>query len=308
MNALSYDADLLVVGAGPAGVAAALMASSLGLRTMVLEGDIVGGRLHTIGSLENVPGGWTTGPQLAEALIADLTRLQQAGLCTLVQERATKVGGYADRAEVALADGRTFLARTIVVATGVAALAPRDVDWVSAPDQFSAPPLWRTPPAACTGPTFVLGGDRPLGTWLRAHADAGTALHVLYPPTDDYKIEEVSRDERVRLLPVSHVTLARLSDGDGWRVLVTDRQGARHAYAAATVVGNLGSKPAAPEGVVQGEDGYCPPQHQHHRIRIAGDLRSSRFQRIVTAQGSAAECVLAHYYASASPVGKGGVQ
>ncbi|WP_369384097.1 FAD-dependent oxidoreductase [Streptomyces sp. cg36] len=304
MNALSYDADVLVVGAGPAGVAAAVMAASLGLATVVVEAGAVGGRLNTIEALENVPGGWTTGVHLAEALSADLTRLQQAGLCTLVRGRATRVGCYADRVELALEDGRTFLARTVVVATGVAALAPRDVDWVSVPDQFSAPPLWRTPPAACTGATFVLGGDRPLGTWLRAHADAGTTLHVLYPPADDYKIEEIARDEHVRLLPVSHVTLARLSDGDGWRVLVTDRKGARRAHAAATVLGNLGSKAAAPDGVVQGEDGYCPPGEQHHRIRIAGDLRSARFQRIVTAQGSGAQCVLAHYYASTSQAGK----
>lgn len=299
MNVPSYDADVLVVGAGPAGVAAAVMAASLSLRTMVVEADQIGGKLQTIGALENVPGGWTTGPQLADALAGDLMRLQKSGRCVLVQARAVKVSGYADRAELALEDGRVFTAEAIVVATGVAALTPSDVDWLSAPTQFSAAPLWRTTPNECISRTYVLGGDRPLGTWLRAHPKAETTLHVLCPPADDYKIEEVLGDNRVRLVPVSHVTLARPSYGNGWIVEAKDRQGVRRNYAATTVLNNLGSKPAAPEGLVLAADGYCPPEQQHRRIRVAGDLRSARFQRIVTAQGSGAESVLDHYYASA---------
>lgn len=299
MNAPSYDADVLVVGAGPAGVAAAVMAASLGLRTMVVEADRVGAKLHTIGALENVPGSWTTGPQLADALAVDLMRLQKSGRCTVVQARAIGVSGHANRAELNLEDGRVLTAQAIVVATGVAALTPSDVDWLSAPAEFSAPPLWRTTPNDCIGRTYVLGGDRPLGTWLRAHPGGETTLHVLCPPADDYKTEETVGDERVRLVRVSHVTLARPSYGDGWIVDAKDRQGERKSYSATTVLSNIGSKPAAPEGLVLAADGYCPPEQQHRRIRIAGDLRSARFQRIVTAQGSGAESVLAHYYASA---------
>ncbi|MFE5550185.1 hypothetical protein ACFQ71_41530 [Streptomyces sp. NPDC056534] len=47
------------------------------------------------------------------------------------------------------------------------------------------------------------------------------------------------------------------------------------------------------------ENGYCPPEMQHPRIFIAGDLRSGRFQRITTAQGSGAEAALAYYYSTA---------
>ncbi|TVZ90478.1 FAD-dependent oxidoreductase [Streptomyces sp. BK340] len=296
MNAPSCDTDVLVVGAGPAGVAAAVMAASLSLRTMVLETGPVGGKLHRIGALGNVPGNWTTGPQLAEALATDLQRLQKAGQCAVEQGRAVKAHGYDDRAELLLDDGRVLTAKTIVVATGVTDLTPSDAEWVTAPSKFSAPPLWRATPLGLTGRTYVLGADRPLGTWLRAHPNVTITLHVLCPPTDRYKAAEVEDDSRVRIVPVSHVTITKPMYGDGWTVDVNGEDGARTVYAATSVLNNLGNKPAALAGLVSDKDGYCPPAQQHGRIRIAGDLRSARYQRIATAQGSGAEAVLAYYY------------
>ncbi|MEV0604533.1 FAD-dependent oxidoreductase [Streptomyces sp. NPDC050315] len=299
MSATPHEADVLVVGAGPAGTAAAVMADSLNLRTVVVEADSVGSKLRTIGALNNVSGNWSSGPQLAEALASDLVRLQRDGRCSVVRARAVGVRGYDDRAELVLEDERVLTARTIVVATGVAALTPSRASWVSAPPQLSAPPLWRTAPADLSGRTYVLGGDRPLGTWLRAHSKASATLHVLYPSADDYKVAEVSGDDRVRLVPVSHVAVRQPAYGDGWTLDVTGRNGDHTSYLATSVVGNLGNTPAALEGLSQGEDGYCPPEKQHPRIRIAGDLRSGRYQRIATAQGSGAEAVLAGYYATA---------
>lgn len=43
---------------------------------------------------------------------------------------------------------------------------------------------------------------------------------------------------------------------------------------------------------------YCPPIGQHPRIIVAGDLRSARFQRIMTALGSGSEAALHAYYAT----------
>lgn len=293
-----HETDVLVIGAGPSGVAAAVMAASLNLRTVVVEADSVGGKLHVIGALENVPGNWSTGPQLAEALAADLDRLQRAGRCSVVQGRAVSVTSYDDRAELVLEDGRALSAQLIVVATGVAALAPPDADWISASTGVSVPPLWRTEPADLTGRTYVLGGDRPLGTWLRTHPHSSTMLHVLCPPADDYKIAEVAGVERVRIVPVSHVVLSQMAHGDEWSLQVKDRQGERKSYVAKTVLNNLGNTPAGLDGLASSEDGYCPPDKQHPRIRVAGDLRSAQFQRVTTAQGSGAEAVLASYYAS----------
>jgi thioredoxin reductase len=299
MSSPSYDADVLIVGAGPAGVSAAVMAASLKLRTIVIEAGLTGGKLHAVGALDNVPGSWSTGPDLAQALARDLHRLQESGWCTLMQALAVAVSGHDDRAELALTGGHVLTGQAVMVATGVAALTPADVDWVTAPDDLAAPPLWRAAPDSLTGRTYVLGADRPLGTWLRAHSKTSKTLHVLCPPADEYKAAEVAGDDRVRMIPVSHVTITRPAYRDGWTVEVQDQDGERKVYAVTAVLNNLGNKPAALEGLAQGEDGYCPVDRQHPRIRIAGDLRSARYQRIATAQGSGAEAVLTCYYNTA---------
>ncbi|MEU1129603.1 FAD-dependent oxidoreductase [Streptomyces sp. NPDC005900] len=299
MSTSSFDADVLVVGAGPAGVAAALMATSLNMKVLVVEADSVGGKLQTIGALENVSGNWTAGPQLATALAADLSRLEQAGRCSLVRSRAVGVKGHSDRAEVLLADAQVLTAQAVVVGTGVTAMTPGDTDWISAAPSLSTPPLWRAKPEQVGPRTYVLGGDRPLGTWLRAHPQSTATLHVLAPTADDYKLAEVSGDDRVRVVPVSHVVVSQARHGTDFIVDVENRGGERSTYVATAVLSNLGNRPAALEGLVVDEGGYCPPEMQHPRIFIAGDLRSSRFQRITTAQGSGAEAALAYYYSTA---------
>ncbi|MFF5393273.1 FAD-dependent oxidoreductase [Streptomyces sp. NPDC013012] len=299
MSTLSFDADVLVVGAGPAGVAAALMATSLNMKVLVVEADSIGGKLQTIGALENVSGNWTTGPQLAEALAADLSRLEQAGRCSLVRSRAVGVKGHSDRTEVLLTDGQVLTAQAVVVGTGVSALTPADTDWISTAPSLSMAPLWRAKPEQVGPRTYVLGGDRPLGTWLRAHPQSTATLHVLAPATDDYKLAEVSGDDRVRVVPVSHVSVSQARHGTDFIVDVENRGGERSTYVATAVLSNLGNRPAALEGLAVDEGGYCPPEMQHPRIFTAGDLRSGRFQRITTAQGSGAEAALAYYYSTA---------
>ncbi len=275
------------------------MAASLNMKVLVVEAGSTGGKLQTIGALENVSGNWRTGPELAEALAADLTRLQQAGRCSLVCSRAVGVKGHSDRAEILLADAQTLTARAVVVCTGVATRTHFDTDWVSVSSSLSTPPLWRAEPEEVGPRTYVLGGDRPLGTWLRAHPEFAATLHVLAPPTDDYKLAEVSGDDRVRIVPVSHVVVSQPRHGTDFVVEVENRQGERSVYAATAVLSNLGSQPAALEGLKVDETGYCPAEMQHPRIFIAGDLRSSQFQRITTAQGSGAEATLAYYYSTA---------
>ncbi|MCT9093920.1 FAD-dependent oxidoreductase [Streptomyces sp. ASQP_92] len=299
MSTPTFDADVLVVGAGPAGVAAALMATSLNMKVLVVEADSVGGKLQTIGALENVSGNWTTGPQLAEALAADLSRLEQAGRCSLVRSRAVGVKGHSDRAEVFLADAQVLTAQVAVVGTGVTAMTPADTDWISAAPSLAAPPLWRAKPEQVGPQTYVLGGDRPLGTWLRAHPQSSATLNVLAPPSDDYKLAEVSGDHRVRVVPVSRVVVSQVGPGADFIVTVEDRHGERSSYAATAVLSNLGNRPAALKGLAVDEGGYCPPDIQHRRIFIAGDLRSGRYQRIPTAQGSGAEAALSYYYSTA---------
>lgn len=292
----TYDADLLVIGAGPAGVAAAVMASSLRMKTVVVEAEQVGAKLRAIGALDNVPGGWSTGAALAEALASDLTRHQELGRLSVLAGRAVRVAGHDDRAEVALEDGRVLTAPAIVVATGVTALTPGEVAWIEAPESRWMPPLWRATADDLEGHrVVVLGADRSLGTWLRAHPQATAYFDVLYPQADRYKTDEVADDQRIHLDLVDRVAVAPVQDG--FRINTWHPGGGEaNTFVVDTVLSNMGSKPAALPGLITGADGYCPSDEQHPRILVAGDLKSARMQRIAVAMGDGGRASLIPYY------------
>ncbi|SFL58830.1 FAD-dependent oxidoreductase [Streptomyces pini] len=300
-SSATRDTDLIVVGGGPAGCAAARMAAGVGMRSVLVEPDRLCRNLYRIPALNNVLGGHASGPGLAEAITAEL---KDTRLCRLELGRyVTELRADADRVTATLDTGARLTAPYAVVATGTGPLQPRDAAWITAPGGLTLPPLWQAGEADAEGRTLlVLGGDRPIGTFLRAHPATGTRLLVAYPAADDYKVEEIREDPRVTLLPVGHLTL---EPGEGAAVSaeVVGRGGERRAVVADAVYLGIGNAPAAPPGdLVRGADGYCPPAGQHPRVVVAGDLRSARFQRIMTALGSGSEAALHAYYATREPL------
>ncbi|MFI0915333.1 hypothetical protein [Streptomyces abikoensis] len=74
-------------------------------------------------------------------------------------------------------------------------------------------------------------------------------------------------------------------------------------YSAWAVLCNLGSKPAVVPGLVVGTEGYCPPDQQHPRVLVAGDLKGARMQRIAVAMGDGARAALEPYYRAQALLG-----
>ncbi|MER7622079.1 FAD-dependent oxidoreductase [Streptomyces sp. NPDC126503] len=296
------DTDLLVIGGGPAGCAAVRMAAAVGMRSVLVEPEALCHTLHRIPALNNVLGGHTTGPALAEAVTAEVTGTDLCRL--LLGHRVSALRAADDHVTATLGTGVRLSARYAVVATGVGPRLPRDTAWITAPAGPVPPPLWQADAARAEGRTLlVLGGDRPVGTFLRAHPATRTRLLVAYPAADAYKTEEIREDPRVTLLPVEHLTL---SGGTGAPVAAeaVGRDGVRHTVTADAVYLSLGSAPDAPPGdLVRDGDGYCPPAAQHPRVLVAGDLRSARYQRIMTAFGSGGEAALRAYYATSQGPG-----
>ncbi|MBH0243533.1 NAD(P)/FAD-dependent oxidoreductase [Streptomyces cavourensis] len=299
-----YDTDLIIIGGGPAGCAAARMAASVGMRSILIEPDRLCRNLYRIPALNNVLGGYTSGPELADAVVAELKSTE---LCRLELGRhVTELRADDDRVTITLDTDTRLTAPYAIVATGVGPLQPRDVAWITAPDGLTLPPLWQAEADDAEGRTLlVLGGDRPIGTFLRAHPTTDTRLLVAYPAADAYKIEEIREDPRVTLLPVEHLTL-RTGKGIAVSVEAVGRNGERQAITADAVHLSIGNAPTAPSGdLTRGLDGYCPPTDQHPRLIVAGDLRSARFQRIMTAMGSGSEAALHAYYAARELLAKG---
>ncbi|MFC9387528.1 FAD-dependent oxidoreductase [Streptomyces venezuelae] len=299
-----YDTDLIIIGGGPAGCAAARMAAGVGMRSILIEPDRLCRNLYRIPALNNVLGGHTSGPELADSVVAELKSTE---LCRLELGRhVTELCADEARVTVTLDTGTRLTAPYAIVATGVGPPQPRDVTWITAPDGLTLPPLWQADADAAEGRTLlVLGGDRPIGTFLRAHPTTDMRLLVAYPEADAYKIEEIREDSRVTLLPVEHLMLSP-AEGTSVSVEAVNQEGARQTITADAAYLSIGNAPTAPSGdLTRGLDGYCPPTDQHPRVIVAGDLRSARFQRIMTAMGSGSEAGLHAYYAARELLAKG---
>jgi thioredoxin reductase (NADPH) len=110
--------DVAVVGAGPAGLAAAVYGASEGLRTAVLEAEAIGGQAGTSSMIRNYLG-FPRG--IAGAALAQRAYEQAWLLGAEFVYGPPAVGLRADGAMlvVSLADGAAFTSRAVVLATGV---------------------------------------------------------------------------------------------------------------------------------------------------------------------------------------------
>jgi thioredoxin reductase (NADPH) len=109
--------DLAIVGAGPAGLGAAVYAASEGLRTLVVEAEAIGGQAGTSSMIRNYLGfpSGISGAGLAHRA------WQQAVLFRaqfLFSQRATALRRGPDHRVIALSDGSEVIARAVIVAAG----------------------------------------------------------------------------------------------------------------------------------------------------------------------------------------------
>jgi len=108
--------DTIIIGGGPAGLAAAVYGASEGLRTMVVEREAPGGQAGTSSRIENYLGfpGGVSGDELANRALQQARRL---GAEIMVTRAIDRIDARSRRVYL---DGGEFLgARTVILATGV---------------------------------------------------------------------------------------------------------------------------------------------------------------------------------------------
>ena len=112
--------DVVIVGAGPAGLTAAVYAASEGLHTVVLERVAPGGQAGTSSRIENYPG-FPQGVSGAELTDGAHQQALRFGAEILVGVEIIRAAPYPDGSfELSLSGGGHFRARSGVIATGVA--------------------------------------------------------------------------------------------------------------------------------------------------------------------------------------------
>ena len=106
--------DTIIIGAGPAGMTAALYAARSNLKVALLERGIPGGQMNNTADIENYPGyANISGPELAEKMFEPLENLGVEHLFGLVE----KIEDRGDFKEIITEDER-FEAKTVIVASG----------------------------------------------------------------------------------------------------------------------------------------------------------------------------------------------
>jgi thioredoxin reductase (NADPH) len=110
--------DLVIVGGGPAGLAAAVYGASEGLKTLLVEREAPGGQAGTTSRIENYLGfpAGLTGGDLARRALAQARRL---GAEILSPQEVSGIRREDPYRVVALAEGAEISCQTVVVATGV---------------------------------------------------------------------------------------------------------------------------------------------------------------------------------------------
>ena len=109
--------DLAVVGAGPAGLAAAVGASSEGLRTVVVEHEAVGGQAGTSSMIRNYPG-FSQGVSGARLAQETWRQAWTFGTTFLYMREAQSLSAQDGGYRLRLSDGHVLTTRAVIIATG----------------------------------------------------------------------------------------------------------------------------------------------------------------------------------------------
>ena len=118
--------DLIVVGAGPAGLAAAVYAASEGLNILLIESHAPGGQAGTSSKIENYLG-FPTGVSGQELATSAIRQAQKFGAKMAVARAIVQLRCQRRPYELVMKDGTVFFARTIVIATGACYNKPTTV-------------------------------------------------------------------------------------------------------------------------------------------------------------------------------------
>ena len=309
------EVDLLVVGAGPAGLAAAVYGASEGLDTLVVESTALGGQAGSSRRIENYLG-FPAGISGVELTGRAVSQARKFGARPATPYRAIALmPGDHGRHVVELEGGHEVAARAVVLATGAEyrRLPLADLSDYEGTSVFYAagPPEAQACGAARVA---VVGGGNSAGqaaVWLARGGALVTLLHRradLRETMSDYLIREL---ERWGVAVRDRSEIAELHGDDGRLEAVTLTDGTRLPFAFLFLF--LGARPCTErlgDAVARDADGFILTGHGAGAANLletsvpgifaAGDVRSGSTKRCAAAVGEGSMAVqLVHEHLAA---------
>lgn len=320
--------DLVIVGAGPAGLAAAVYGASEGLRTLLLDRHAPGGQAGNSSKIENYLG-FPAGVSGSELTRRAVTQAQRLGAEMIVPLGVTGVAIDGLYKHLTLSDGREVVTRTLLAATGMEYRehpAPGVAGHTGAGVYYGA--------ATTEAPVFrdlrvlVLGGGNSAGQGVlhlaRYARDAQIAVRrdSLTATMSHYLVEQIERTPNIRIRPCTELEAVE-GNGHVERVVLTQGDGTRQTEEVDAVFVFIGSRPRSDwlhDAVLRDGKGFvitgrdlptCPgfPRVWKERrepmaletsvpgVFAAGDIRAGSMNRVASAVGEGSMAVrLVHDY------------
>jgi thioredoxin reductase (NADPH) len=321
--------DLVVIGAGPAGLGAAVYGASEGLRTVLVERTAAGGQAGQSSRIENYLGfpDGVSGAQLTDRARRQATKFG-AEMLTTCDVVGLDVNGSART--VRFSDGRSLDAHTVILATGVSyrQLTGPGLDGLTGRGIFYGSSL--TESSACKGQdVYVVGGANSAGqaaVYLSRFAASVTILArgpALEASMSYYLVQQIAKIPAISVRTWTEVAAARGTDHLEGLTLRDNRTAATQNVDAQWLFVFIGAEPLTDwlDGVVTRDsrgfvvagpdlsiDGQRPrgwtldraPYHLETSVPgvfVAGDARAESAKRVASAVGEGAMAVmLAHRY------------
>ena len=318
-SAQQAGSDMLVVGAGPAGLSAAVYAASEGMQVTALDGVATGGQAGTSSRIENYLG-FPSGISGAELADRAVLQAEKFGARFAVPAEATAIAQDSGYYRVELTDGTSLTSTSVVIATGA---RYRRLD-VPRLDHFEKTCVYYAASQAealmCDGdPVAIVGGGNSAGQaaiFLSAHATRVTLIvreHDLSANMSRYLIDQVTRLPNVQVMVDSEVRELHGDQALEAITVVGAPNGTRRVLPARAVFVFIGAVPCTDwlgglvdlddHGFVRtgagalaaagGQDGTGPLPLETNRpgVFAVGDVRAGSAKRVAAAVGEGAMAI-----------------